>query len=158
MKFEINKRAHGDKCAYDEPQSGRLSYEAAKKKKTLEEEDMDFEEAFDDDIDTEKLLEQFDDDIDEMGYDDLDLDEFDEDLNDDDLDVFDDDFGAGKPSRKRKRDDDDIDDDDVDDSQFYNDEFKDFDNYTIVSDFDDDLDTYIQNEDAGGYFDYDDRY
>ncbi len=152
---------HGNNCTYSEPQSGLLSYEAAKKKKTLEEEDLDFDEAFADDdidIDTEKLLEEFDDDIDEMDIDDLDLDEFDEDLNDDDLDVFDDDFGSSKPSRRRRKADDDIDDDEVDDSQFYNDEFKDFDNYTIVSDFDDDLDTYIQNEDAGGYFDYDDRY
>ncbi len=158
MKFEINKREQDNCGAYGEPISGRLSYEAARKKKTLEEEDLDFDEAFsDDDIDTDLLLEQFDDDIDEMDIDDLDLDEFDEELNDDDIDVFDDDFGSRKSSKKRRKDDD-IDDDDVDDSQFYNDEFKDFDNYTIVSDFDDDLDTYIQNEDAGGYFDYDDRY
>ncbi|MBR2105352.1 MAG: hypothetical protein IJ894_00235 [Bacteroidales bacterium] len=115
-----------------------------------------------DDLDTDSLLDQFDDDIEGVDLSDLDLEDFADEFGDDDLDDLDDDYDDDdSPRGKRRRDDDDdddIDDDDIDDSAFYNDEFKDFDNYTTISDFDDDLDSYIQNEDGGFYDDYDSRY
>jgi hypothetical protein len=117
-----------------------------------------------DDLDTDSLLDQFDDDIEGVDLSDLDLEDFagefgDDDDLDDDFD--DDDYDGDSPrgSKRRRDEDEDVyDEDDIDDSAFYNDEFKDFDNYTTISDFDDDLDSYIQNEDGGFYDDYDSRY
>lgn len=161
MKFENKFDVYGDKYAFEEPENGSVTYQAAKKKKSLEEEDFDFDASLDDLADIEgldsdlELLDKFNDEIDEIDLDDIDLDEFDDDLMDDDLDGM---FGSeGKSHKRSRKDDDDVDLDDIDDSKFYNDEFKDFDNYTTISDFDDDLDTYIENE-GGGYYDYDDRY
>ena len=148
-----------------------MSCQAGKRKHHVED-DMDLDDDYLDggdsdadldDIDTDSLLDQFDDDIEGVDLSDLDLDDFAGEFGDDDLDDFDDDYDGDidspRSGSKHRRDDDDIADDDLDDSSYYNDDFKDFDNYTTVSDFDDDLDTYIENEDGGGYYDdYDSRY
>ena len=144
---------------------------AGRRKSRVEEDDMALDDDYldgdgggddlDDDLDTDALLDQFDDDIEGVDLSDLDLEDFAGEFGDDDLDDLDDDYDDDDSPRGKRRhddDDDDIDDDDIDDSAFYNDEFKDFDNYTTISDFDDDLDTYIQNEDGGFYDDYDSRY
>lgn len=117
------------------------------------------------DADTASLLDQFDDEIEGVDLSDLDLDdfagEFDNEDLDDDIDGYDDyvdDAPRGSSKRHHADDEDIVDDDDIDDSAFYNDDFKDFDNYTTVSDFDDDLDSYIENENGGYYDDYDSRY
>lgn len=136
MKFEKNKGANNGTFA--EPNYGELNYQAKAKKKSLAEEDAEFDENFDGD-DDDNLLDKFDDEIEEADFDDLDLDEFDDELNDDDLDVFNDDLDEGiKPRKKSNKKA--VDDDEIDDSKFYNDEFKDFDNYTTISDFDDEED------------------
>ena len=141
---------------------------AGKRKSRVEEEDLALDDDYvdggddiDDDLDTNSLLDQFDDDIEGVDLSDLDLEDFAGEFGDEDEDDFDDDYDDDDAPRgsKRRHDDEDIyDDDDIDDSAFYNDEFKDFDNYTTISDFDDDLDSYIQNEDGGFYDDYDSRY
>ena len=163
MKFESKYGASGFDNVIGDPMGTGLCREAAGKKKTLAEEDLEFDSKFDDADDDDDdddlevgddLLDQFDDDIEDMDFSDLDLDDFADELNDDDLDdVF---GGNGKSrSKSKKRASDDDYDEEVDDNAFYNDEFKDFDNYTTISDFDDDLDTYIENEDGGFYDDYD---
>lgn len=138
--------------------SNAMSCQAGRKKKKQDDEDLDFDDGYadggdpddggdlDDDLDTDALLDQFDDEIEGVDLSDLDLDDFEGEFGDDDID---DDFD---------REEDEFDDEEIDDSAFYNDEFKDFDNYTTISDFDDDLDAYIQNEDGGFYDDYDSRY
>lgn len=142
---------------------------AGKRKSRVEEEDLALDDDYvdggddlDGDLDTNSLLDQFDDDIEGVDLSDLDLEDFAGEFGDDDEDDFDDDYDdddAPRGSRRRHDEDEDIyDEDDIDDSAFYNDEFKDFDNYTTISDFDDDLDSYIQNEDGGFYDDYDSRY
>lgn len=146
---------------------------AGKRKSHVEEDDMVLDDDYvdgdgdgDDDLDTDSLLDQFDDDIEGVDLSDLDLEDFAGEFGDDDdeEDDFDDDFDdddSPRSGKRRHRDDDDddiYDEDEIDDSAFYNDEFKDFDNYTTISDFDDDLDSYIQNEDGGFYDDYDSRY
>jgi|GEM_PF-2779359 len=142
---------------------------AGKRKSRVEEEDLALDDDYvdggddiDDDIDTNSLLDQFDDDIEGVDLSDLDLEDFAGEFGDEDEDDFDDDYDdddAPRGSKRRHDEDEDIyDEDDIDDSAFYNDEFKDFDNYTTISDFDDDLDSYIQNEDGGFYDDYDSRY
>ncbi|MBO4771598.1 MAG: hypothetical protein J5595_03555 [Bacteroidales bacterium] len=174
MKFKGHFDAECVDHACAGSRSNAMSCQAGKRKRHVED-DMDLDDDYLDggdsgadldDIDTDSLLDQFDDDIEGVDLSDLDLEDFAGEFGDDDLDDFDDDFDGDIDSRrsggsKRRRDDDldDIADDDLDDSSFYNDDFKDFDNYTTVSDFDDDLDTYIENEDGGGFYDdYDSRY
>lgn len=145
-----------------DPHGAALSREAAKKK-LFDDDDLDFgdgetDDYGDEDIDSD-LLDQFDEEIEGVDLADLDLDDFADELNDDDLDdEFDDDVEHHSRSKRRNSEDEDVYEEEIDDNDFYNDEFKDFDNYTTVTDFDDDLDTYIENEGGGYYDDYDSRY
>ena len=170
MKFANKCNAGGCGHSIVDPQDTALSREAAKKRRYDDEDDIDFDGGrldddmnddfdADDDIDS-NLLDQFDDEIEGVDLADLDLDEFADEFDDNDLDDdFDDDDEPHSRSKRRGGDDDeDVYDEEIDDSDFYNDEFKDFDNYTTISDFDDDLDTYIENEGGGYYDDYDSRY
>lgn len=121
------------KVVFMEPKSF-VEYSAAKKKaKSLEEEDMEF-----DDLDDENLLDKFDDfDEDAVDFDDI-ADDFD-DFDDDDPDIFGDPNAGfaprhGKKAKKTDDDDEYLDDDFADFQQNFREE--------DLDDFDDDDDFY----------------